>query len=166
MKDKKDDESIVEEVVDEILPGMGGLVKKLKKTSPKIERRIEETDREIKERLEKGYSRKPKITYGFSIRTLVGEEEEKKEVAKEEKEIIEPLVDIFDETNYIRVIVELPGVSEEDIRVEVEKRKIILDATSKERRYRKTIELSCDVKDIKKRYKNGILELEAVKSGT
>jgi HSP20 family protein len=165
MKEKRDEESIVEGVVDEILPGIGGLVKKLKKTSPEFERRIKETDREIKERLAKGYSPRPRIKYGFSMHRLVGEEEEKKEVAKEEKEIIEPLVDIFDETNYIRVIVELPGVSEEDIRVEVEKRKIILDATSKERKYRKTIELSCDVKDIKKRYKNGILELEALKNG-
>ncbi len=167
MKDKQDEESIVEEVVDEILPGMGRLVKKLKKTSPELERRIEETDREIKERLKKGHSRKPTIKYGYSMKTLVGEEKaEPKEKVKPQIERLEPIVDVFDEGDHIKLIAELPGVSEEDIRVDVERRKIILDATSKERRYRKTIELPCDVKDIKKRYKNGILELEAVKNGT
>ncbi len=167
MKDKQDEESIVEEVVDEILPGMGRLVKKLKKTSPEIERRIEETDREIKERLEKGYSPKPVIKYGYSMKTLVGEEKvEPKEKVKPKIEIVEPSVDIFDETNYIRVIAELPGVSEDDIMVNLSGRKLVIDAATKERRYHKAIELPCDVKDMKKRYKNGVLELEAVKNGS
>jgi len=167
MKDKQDEKSMVEAVVDELLPGMGRLVKKMKKTSPEIARRIEETDREIKDRLQKGYSPKPTIKYGYSIKTLVGEEKaEPKEKGKAKTEIVEPLVDVFDEADHIKLIAELPGVSDEDIRVEVEKRKIILEATSKERRYRKTIELSCDIKDIKKRYKNGIFELDAVKNGS
>lgn len=167
MKDKKDDESIVEGVVDEILPGMGKLVKKLKKTSPELERKIEETDREIKDRLEKGYSPKPTIKYGYSMKTLVGEEEkvEPKEKVKPKIEIVEPNVDVFDEKDRIKVIAELPGVSEEDITVKLSGREIVIDAATKERRYHKAIELPCDVKDMKKRYKNGILELEAVKNG-
>ncbi|MDI6810939.1 MAG: Hsp20/alpha crystallin family protein [archaeon] len=167
MKEKRDEESIVEGVVDEILPGIGGLVRKLKKTSPEFERRIEETDREIKERLAKGYSPRPRIKYGFSIHTLVREEEKKRDVEKEkEGEILEPIVDVFDEKDHIRVIAELPGMSEDDIYVELDGRKIVIDASNKERRYHKMIDLPCDVKDVKKRYKNGILELEAVKSGT
>jgi len=164
--DKEREESIVEGVVDEILPGIGGLVKKLKKASPELERRLEETDEEIKKRLKEGYSGKPRIKYGYSMKTLVGEEKvEPKEEVKPEIEILEPIVDIFDEKNYIKVIAELPGVSEEDINVELGGRKIVLDARSKERRYHKTIELPCAVKDVKKRYKNGILELEVVKDG-
>ena len=166
MKDKKDDESIVEGVVDEILPGMGKLVKKLKKTSPELERKIEETDREIKDRLEKGYSPKPTIKYGYSMKTLVGEEKvEPKEKVKPKIEIVEPIVDIFDEKDRIKVIAELPGVSEDDIMVNLSGREIVIDAATEERRYHKAIELPCDVKDMKKRYKNGILELEAVKNG-
>ena len=166
MKDKKDDESIVEGVVDEILPGMGKLVKKLKKTSPELERKIEETDREIKDRLEKGYSPKPTIKYGYSMKTLVGEEKvEPKEKVKPKIERVEPIVDIFDEKDRIKVIAELPGVSEDDIMVNLSGREIVIDAATEERRYHKIIELPCDVKDMKKRYKNGILELEAVKNG-
>ncbi|MBE0516587.1 MAG: Hsp20/alpha crystallin family protein [Methanophagales archaeon] len=166
MKDKRDEESIVEGVVDEILPGIGGLVKKLKKTSPEFERRIEETDREIKERLEKGYSPRPRIKYGFSIHTLVREEEKKREVKEEiEREILEPLVDVFDEKNYTKVIAELPGIREDDINVELRGRELVIDASNKERRYRKVIELPYDVKEMKKRYKNGILELEVLKNG-
>ena len=166
MKAKKDDESIVEGVVDEILPGMGKLVKKLKKTSPELERKIEETDKEIKDRLEKGYSPKPKIKYGYSMKTLVGEEKvELEEKVKPKIEIVEPIVDIFDEKDRIKVIAELPGVSENDIMVNLSGRGLVIDASNKERRYHKAIELPCDVKDMKKRYKNGILELEAVKNG-
>ncbi|MBE0516210.1 MAG: Hsp20/alpha crystallin family protein [Methanophagales archaeon] len=166
MKDKQDEESIVEEVVDEILPGMGGLVKKLKKTSPEFERKIKETEEEIKERLKKGYSPKPTIKYGYSMRTLVGEERvEPKEKVKPKIEILEPIVDVFDEGDHLKLIAELPGVSEEDINVELGGRKIVIDASNKERRYRKAIELPYDIKDMKKRYKNGILELEMVKNG-
>jgi len=167
MKDKRDEESIVEGAVDEILPGIGGLVKKLKKASPELEIRIEETDKEIKDRLKKGYSPKPRIKYGFSIHTLVGEEEEKKRGVEKEKkrEILEPIVDVFDETDHIKVIAELPGISGDDINVELERRKIVIDASNEERRYHKVIELPCDVKEMKKRYKNGILELEMVRNG-
>jgi HSP20 family protein len=167
MKDKRDEESIVEGVADEILPGIGGLVKKLKKASPEFERRIEETDKEIKDRLKEGYSSKQTIKYGFSIHTLAGEKEEKKRGVEKEKqrEILEPIVDVFDEKDHIKVIAELPGISEGDINVELGGRKIIIDASNKERSYHKVIELPCDVNDMKKRYKNGILELEVVKSG-
>ena len=166
MKDKKDDESIVEGVVDEILPGMGRLVKKIKKTSPELERRIVKADREIKDRLEKGYSPKPEIKRGFSMHSLAREEEKKAEVVKEEIEILEPTVDVFDETDCIKVIAELPGISEEDTTVKLSGRELVIDAATGGRKYHKSIELPCDVKDMKKRYKNGILELEAVKNGT
>jgi len=165
-KDEEDEGSMVEDLVDDILPGIGRLVKRLKNASPAFKSRIAETDREIKRKLEEGYSPKPTITYGYSVKPLVKEERvEPKERVKPEIEILEPLVDVFDEGDHLKLIAELPGVSEDDIKVEIGKRKIILDATSKERRYRKTIELTCDVKDIKKRYKNGLLELEGVKNG-
>lgn len=163
-ENKEREEGVVEGLVDEVLPGMGELLKRMKKTSPEIKRRVEEAEREIKDRLKKGYSPKPKIEYGFSIRTLVREEEKKG--LGEKDEISEPLVDVFDEKNYTKVIVELPGVNEDDINVNLRERKIIIDAATEGRRYHKVIELPHDVKDMKKRYKNGILELEAVKNGT
>jgi HSP20 family protein len=167
-EEKKEEENIVEGVVDEILPGIGRLVKKMKKTSPELERRIEEADNEIKERLEKGYSGKPSVTYGYSTRTLVGREKgaprvEPKSKSKPKAEILEPIVDVFDEGKFIKVIAELPSIKEKEIQVKTENRRIVLDAGSKERRYHKTIELSCDTAGIKKRYKNGILELEVKK---
>jgi HSP20 family protein len=166
-EEKKEEENIVEGVVDEILPGMGRLVKKMKKRSPELERRIEEADREIKERLEKGYSGKPTVTYGYTTRTLVGREKGAPRVEPKPKaEIVEPIVDVFDEGEFMKVIAELPGIKEDEIQVKTENKKIVLDAGSKERRYHKTIVLPYTGKSIKKRYKNGILELKIQKNGT
>jgi len=75
-------------------------------------------------------------------------------------------VDVFDEANSVRVIAEMPGVTEDEIAVKLEGKKIILDASREGRRYHKVIELPCEVKDVKKRYHQGILEVEMVKNGT
>ena len=54
--DTEDDESVVESVVNDVLPGMGSLVKNLRKKSPELDQKIKEKEREIKKRLEEGYS--------------------------------------------------------------------------------------------------------------
>ena len=42
--------SVVGDIVGQLLPGLGGVIKTLEKTSPEFRKRIEETDAEIKHR--------------------------------------------------------------------------------------------------------------------
>lgn len=160
---KEPDESIVEGTLDDLLPGMGSMVKKLRKRSPELNRKIEEKDAEIKKRLEEGYSPEPKIEYGIRVRTLARDGPTKKE-DKPEKVTIEPVTDLFDEGGYLRIIAELPGMSEEKIRIALEKTTLVISASEKGRDYRKKILLPCAVTVGKKRYQNGILELTLEKT--
>ena len=143
MKDDRNepDESIVEGTLDDLLPGMGSMVKRLRKRSPELNRKIEEKDAEIKKRLEEGYSPEPKVQYGIKVRTLArdkpGNARDKpgNTGEKPEKTTIEPVTDLFDEGNYIRIIAEMPGMDEEKIRTVLEKNTLTISASEKGREY-------------------------------
>ncbi len=60
----------------------------------------------------------------------------------------------------MRVIAELPGTEEKDIKIEIEGNILKLSADSKERKYSKDVTLPCEVTgDMQKTYNNGVLEL-------
>jgi HSP20 family protein len=77
----------------------------------------------------------------------------------------EPLVDIFDEGEIILVVVELPGVEEEEIEVEV-KDDLLSLSTKGRRKYLKEMLLPhlVDPATVTTKYKNGILELRVKKA--
>lgn len=121
----------------------------------------------------KGLPEKVKGIYGFSIRTLVGgkplietfgniKETPKGPVVEE---IREPIVDVFDEKDHILVIAELPGISEENVKINLEGDILKLSAENKERKYAKEVLLPSKVKkeSIKSSYKNGMLEIKLEK---
>jgi HSP20 family protein len=170
MKDdqKEEDESIVEGVVDDVLPGMGKLVKRLRKNSPELNRKIKEKDAEIKKRLEEGYPPEPKIQYGVRVRTLAPERKETgyrpQKPEKPEKKIIEPVIDLFDEGNTIRVIAEMPGIDEEKIALDLQGSTLVISASDKRRTYQKEVMLPCEAKLEKQRFQNGVLELTLEKT--
>jgi HSP20 family protein len=106
--------------------------------------------------------------YGFSIKTLGGKPVVEsfgniKETAKGPvvEDVREPICDIFDEKGKIVVIAELPGVSENEIKIEITGDILNLNASNKDRKYAKEILLPAKVKveSIKTIYKNGILEI-------
>ncbi|MDD5537342.1 MAG: Hsp20/alpha crystallin family protein [Candidatus Omnitrophica bacterium] len=110
--------------------------------------------------------------YGLSIRTLGGKPVIEsfgnvKETAKGPvvEEVREPIVDIFDEKDHILVIAELPGVTEDKIKVEVAGDILNLNASDGDRKYAKEILLPSKVKpsSLKTTYKNGILEIKLEK---
>jgi len=72
----------------------------------------------------------------------------------------EPLVDIIEEDEEIRVIAELPGVDKSDIRLSVTESSLTIDVDAPERRYFKELELPADIDDttVKSTLRNGILE--------
>ena len=156
--DTEDDESVVESVVNDVLPGMGSLVKNLRKKSPELDQKIKEKDREIKKRLEEGYSPEPTVTHSVKIRSLVPPGRKAAEERPENK-TIEPITDIFNEGDEVRVVIEIPGVTREKIRIALIGRCLEISAKEGGKRYKKEIQLPWEGKVSKERYQNGILEL-------
>ncbi len=77
------------------------------------------------------------------------------------KEEREPLVDVIKGSDEVRVVVELPGVSKEDLHVTADESAVTVECVTGERRYQKRVELpqGVDPKSAKSSYKNGILEI-------
>jgi HSP20 family protein len=73
----------------------------------------------------------------------------------------EPLVDLLDTNGEIKVIVELPGVEKEDIKLSATECKLTISVEAPERRYFKELEMPAkiDPKKAKTSYKNGVLEV-------
>jgi HSP20 family protein len=74
----------------------------------------------------------------------------------------EPLADIVTSDKEVKVVVEIPGISKEDIKVNAYENKVEISTTEKaERKYHKILELppEADVESVKSTYKNGILEI-------
>ena len=122
-----------------------------------------------------GLGDKAKGIFGFSIKTMgVGQDQVKVEPfgnIRETKtgpvveEVREPIVDVLDEGDHVRVLAEMPGVEESDIRHEVKGDILAIDAENG-RKYHKEILLPVPVKeqDAIANFKNGILELRFSKA--
>jgi HSP20 family protein len=155
--------------------GLGGLFKGLGNLVDLLGE-VAETGEEIRRSGEfkiKGLDEKARGVYGVTIRSGIGgaphvdhfgnirSTEEGPEVA----EAREPLVDVFDEEGEILVVIELPGVSEGEIEIDVQDDILSLETTG-EHRYAKELLLpaAVDRTTLKQTYKNGILELRLKKA--
>ena len=137
---------------------------------------VAETGEEIQRSGEfrvKGLGDQARGVYGFTVRTNVGGAPKVDHFgnirATEEGPTVvetrEPLVDVFDEEDEILIVAELPGVSEEEIQVEIRDDILSLETTG-QHRFAKEILLSApvDADAMQKAYKNGILELRLAKA--
>lgn len=116
---------------------------------------------------------KGKAVYGFSVRMGLGGKPviERFGNVRESKhgpvvaEVREPLVDVLDEGERLVIIVELPGVDQKDIRIEVKEDILELTAEAAERKYSKEILLTSpvDAASLEWAYKNGVLEIRLTK---
>lgn len=158
--------SFVEDIVGSI-PGLGKITKILEKSSPEFRQRIVETDMEIKHRLETGWSSKPVVNYGVSIRPISSRNESSKTPGRTSKNIknvtVEapeptgPIFDVFEKQDYVYVIAQIPDVEEKNINIEIQGD--ILDISAGI--YNKKISLPCKSGFIEERsYKNGVLQLK------
>ena len=79
----------------------------------------------------------------------------------------EPLVDIIEDTDVLRVIAEIPGVSKNDIDLSTTENSLLIQAESndKKRKYLKELDLPCVVfpDSASAKFKNGVLEVELKK---
>lgn len=72
----------------------------------------------------------------------------------------EPVVDVFDEADEVLIYVELPGVKQEDIEIQMSGRTLRVEAEHADGRYRKTIQIPESAKGMPSySYKNGILKV-------
>ena len=73
----------------------------------------------------------------------------------------EPLVDIMEEKDAVRVVIELPGVDKNDISLDAGEQSLRVNVTNPEHRFVRAIALpvKVDEKTAKATYKNGILEV-------
>lgn len=80
----------------------------------------------------------------------------------------EPLVDVFDEGDYLSVIFELPGVEKENVNFEINGDIFDLSAQTSDRKYKKELLLPCQVEShrTESTYRNGILEVRLTKVTT
>jgi HSP20 family protein len=111
------------------------------------------------------------IVYGFSMRMgpdgkphisefgNTGSNQVRREGARE------PLTDIIDEKERIRVIVELPGVEKDDIQLHVEDRLLDISVDREDRKFSKQLDLpsQVDPDSTSATYKNGVLEVTLTK---
>ena len=114
-----------------------------------------------------------KGVFGFSIKTAVGgkpivepfgniKKTPKGPTVEEERE---PMTDVFDEKEEVRIYAEMPGVNEEDIKADLRGDILDISAESGDRKYHKEILLPVQVKKeaLSYTYKNGVLEVRIKK---
>ena len=146
----------------------GGILTELGNFTQDITRMVEEGQTEMSKTGEISFdnAQKRKGMYGISVR-MGGDGLPRVDTfgRRPEADTREPIVDIFDEADRLQVIVELPGVEEKDIKVEIKETTLILTAGKGERKYKKEIDLGSPIKgEPKKQYKNGILEINLKKA--
>ncbi|MFB3765598.1 MAG: Hsp20/alpha crystallin family protein [Methanotrichaceae archaeon] len=157
---------IVDNVIGQFIPGLGGIIKALEQSSPEFRQRIADTDAEVKHRIDVGWSSKPVVDYHFSTRPLArgtGQTAPRAESVRMPATgpVREPVVDVLDEKDGITVIAELPGISEKDLSVKLDGQSLDINADH----FSKKITLPSPAKSIIERsYKNGILQLKLERS--
>jgi len=146
-----------------IFEGIGNLID----TASKLSEEAKEirTEGEIK-----GLGGKARGVYGFSVRTLAGGKPvvdtfgniKRTKEGPVIEEVREPIVDVVEEKDFVRVIAELAGVSKEDVKIKINEDILNLSAERGERKYAKEILLPFLVKEdpVEFSFKNGILELK------
>jgi HSP20 family molecular chaperone IbpA len=158
-------EGIVESVVGQFIPGLGGIIKALDQSSPEFRQRIADTDAEIKHRIDVGWSSKPVVDYHISTRPMRHGPKNMSAVPRTQSikmpdvgpgPVREPIVDILEAKDGIMVIAELPGISEEDLSVVLSESIVEIKAGQ----FSKKVSLPRSASSIlEKTYRNGILQL-------
>lgn len=154
--------------VEGALRGLGGLVEKLGHLAETGERLKRSGQFEIKTEGDKDL----KGVYGFTVKAGLGEEEPAVEpfgnIRRDEetgetvvREVAEPMVDVIQEADHLRVVAEMPGVGEEDVRLELEGDLLTIGTERGSKKYRKEVLLphACDPAKMTYTCRNGILEV-------
>ena len=155
--------------------GFGNLVDFALK-SPAFQQRFREINEQIEENIRRGAHRDPHphVERGYSVRHIIEGEKQRptlrepiKKIVPREPKRTEPPVDVFDEGDHLRVVAELPGVEEQDIRAGAKGTVLTISAERGDKKYSERVELPAAVTgEIGSTYKHGVLELKLRKSVT
>ena len=160
--------------VGQMIPGLGGLMKGLEK-SPAFKERLEKINQEVERKfketpLKRTGDRGPHIESGFSTRTLAPEEKPsfgrrgKKKPPTPPPKPKEPVVDVFDEKDHLRIIAELPGVAEREMKTSLEKDTLIIRINSPGWKPEHKVALPYAPKGkLEKVFRKGLLEIKVGK---
>lgn len=155
--------------------GLGGIFKgigSLLETASELSEKASEIRREGEIGSdEKGF----KAVYGFSVKVggegrptveHFGNVRDKGPEGPVVDEVREPMTDIFDEGGYFRVVAEMPGVNETDIKYEVKGDILTLSGETGDRKYYKELLLpnSVDEEKVSHSHNNGIFEVKLWKA--
>jgi HSP20 family protein len=101
---------------------------------------------------------KPVVREFGNVKPNAAVGEDKKPLSLQEAR--EPLVDVIQEPEQVKVIAELPGVEKEDIQLFATMKTLTIDVTSPDHRYHKELELPFEVEEdsAASTYRNGVLE--------
>jgi len=152
-----------------IIPGLNGLVKGLEK-SEAFRERLGAIDKEIETRLKSEPLKRteggvPSFQSGLSRGTMPRSipRAKRQATARVKQEVVaskEPPVDVFDEETHLRVLAELPGVAEKDIKVNLKEAHLVISTDTPTHKYYKEITLPYPPRgQVDKSYRNGVLEL-------
>ena len=114
--------------------------------------------------------------YGFTIKTCVGEKSPRVEpfgnINKDKKtgktvvqEIREPAVDVFENDGKLQIVAEMPGISTDDVKLEVKDDVLTITAEHGDKKYRKELLLPrvYPRKKMKLSCNNGVVEITCEK---
>jgi HSP20 family protein len=81
------------------------------------------------------------------------------------QDVYEPIVDVFEETDHVLVVAELPGVDEKNVTLEVQGDILVIHGERGNKKYHKEVLLPCkaDASKIAKTCRSGILEVRISK---
>jgi len=150
-----------------------------------MEKMMEEEFKTFTSRVPKDYVRERKLpdgstvrewgpfVYGYSVKIGPDGKPEVREfgnvkpsrLGPQVKEEREPLVDIIETNGEVHIVVELPGVEKNDIKLHGTESTLTISVDTPQRKYYKEIELPAKVKvkETKTEYKNGVLEVRLPK---
>jgi len=174
-KNKKDEGLNIDFGIGKLSLGLGGLldgIGNLVDLAAKLKEAGGEINKEGEidlSNLKKGM----KGVFGVSIKTAVGGKPvvesfgnvKKTPQGPKVEEEREPLTDIFDENEEIRIYAEMPGVNEADIKLDLKEDILDISAQTGDRKYHKEVLLPAKVQaeTIVSSYNNGILEIKVKK---
>ena len=154
--------------------GIGGLLKRVEKIVDMAG--ILEQEKTIHEEGEISFGhagKDVKGVFGLTIRTVTGDSPKVEifgnirktpegPVVDEERE---PISDLFDEEEEWVIVVEMPGIDEKDIKIDLREDIVVVFASSKHRKYRTELLLPTKVTnaDLTTKYNNGVLEIRIKK---
>ncbi len=112
-------------------------------------------------------------TYGFSITKRPGEVPEivefgsRSEVNEPVLEGYRPLLELFETDDNVHVIIELPGIDKENIRMDATENTLTIQVTIDEQTYSETFDLPARVDPVSAvaSYRNGVIDITLVRTG-